>query len=274
MKISQNAKIGNNVVIKEGVIIEDNVVIGDNCYIDYGTIIKENVVIGKNSFIGARCILGEFLNDVILNKANENPELLIKENAVIRSESIIYGGVKIDRNFQSGHRVTIREYAEIDENVNIGTLSDIQGYCKIGKYTRLHSNVHIGQKSEIGEYVWIFPYVVLTNDPMPPSNELKGVTVKNFAVICTGSVVLPGVEVQENSLIGASTNVTKDVMKNTIVAGNPAKLMGNIEKIKNKDGFSHYPWQKNFDRGMPWENIGFEKWREKEIFQQGEGYVK
>lgn len=274
MKISQNANIGKNVVIKDGVIIEDSVVIGDNCYIDYGTIIKNNVVIGNNSFIGARCILGEFLNDIILKKSNENPKLIIEENATIRSESIIYGGTKINRNFQSGHRVTIREYAEIDENVNIGTLSDIQGYCKIGKYTRLHSNVHIGQKSEIGDYVWIFPYVVLTNDPMPPSNELKGVTIKNFAVICTGSVVLPGIEVEENSLIGASSNVTKNVMKNTIVAGNPAKLMGNIEKIKNKDGFSHYPWQKNFDRGMPWENIGFEKWREKEIFQQGEGYVK
>jgi UDP-3-O-[3-hydroxymyristoyl] glucosamine N-acyltransferase len=69
-------------------------------------------------------------------------------------------------------------------------LSDLQGHCEIGDYVRFHSNVHIGQKSKIGNFVWIFPYVVLTNDPYPPSNNLVGVTVHDFAAIATMSVIL------------------------------------------------------------------------------------
>lgn len=258
--ISKKAFIGNNVIIKEGVIIEDNVVIEDNCYIDYGSIIKKSVKIGKNSFIGARCILGEFLGEFFQNRENNNPELIIAENAIIRSDSIFYGGSKVGKNFQSGHRVTVREYTNIGNDVSIGTLSDIQGYCTIGDYTRLHSNVHIGQKSTIGNFVWIFPYVVLTNDPIPPSNNLKGVTIQDFAVICTGTIILPGVNIGKDTLIGASSNVTKNVNDNTIVVGNPAKEIGNIERIKNELGENHYPWRNSFERGMPWEGIGFETW--------------
>lgn len=94
--------------------------------------------------------------------------------------------------FQTGHQVTIREKSRIGHHVSIGTLSDIQGDCEIGNYVRLHSNVHIGQKSVIHDYVWIFPYVVLTNDPTPPSEELVGVEIKSFAIVATGTVVLPG----------------------------------------------------------------------------------
>lgn len=68
------------------------------------------------------------------------------------------------------------------KNLQIGTLSDLQGHCEIGDYVRLHSNVHI--KSVPGNFVWIFPYVVLTNDPYPPSDSLVGVTVQDFGGDC------------------------------------------------------------------------------------------
>ena len=71
MQIAKTAKVGKNVIIKEGAIIEDNVIIGDNCYIDYGAIIKENVTLGENSFIGGQCILGEFLYDFFQDQQNK-----------------------------------------------------------------------------------------------------------------------------------------------------------------------------------------------------------
>lgn len=255
--------------IKENVIIGDNVIIEDNCFIDYGVIIRDNVHIKKGSYIGARCILGEFLMDFYADRVNKVHPLVIGENAIIRSETIIYGDTSIGDNFQTGHRVTIREGSKIGNNTRIGTLSDIQGDCFIGNYVNLHSNVHIGQKSEIKDYVWIFPYVILTNDPTPPSQTLVGVTVESYAAIATGSVILPGISIGEDALVGAGSIVKKDVDKETVVAGNPAKKICMVRDIKSKlTGQQVYPWRYTFSRGMPWEKEGYEQWLKSEQLKQ------
>lgn len=253
--ISKTAKI------MDGVIIGNNVIIEDDVFIDYGVIVRDNVKIRKGTFIGARCILGEYLMDFYADMKNKKHPLEIGENSIIRSETIIYGDVEIGKNFQTGHRVTIRENTKIGRNVRVGTLSDIQGDCEIGNYVNLHSNVHIGQKSVIKDYVWIFPYVILTNDPTPPSETRRGVTIDEFAIVATSSVVLPGVHIGKDSLVGAGAVVTKDVTPLKVYVGNPAKEISDIERILEKpNNKPKYPWRYTFDRGMPWEKIGYEEW--------------
>ncbi|MCB2296781.1 acyltransferase [Clostridium tagluense] len=259
--IHPTAKLGQNITIKEGTIIGKNVIIEDDVYIDYGCIIRDNVHIKKASFIGARSILGEYLMDFYKDKVNKVHPLVIGENALIRTENVIYGDAVIGDNFQSGHKVTIREGSNIGNNVRIGTLSDIQGHCDIGNYIGIHSNVHIGQKSKINDYVWIFPYVVLTNDPTPPSEVMLGVTIDSFAIIATGSIILPGVHIYEDGFVGAGAVVNRDVPKETVVVGNPAKEICSVRKIKNKvTGEPAYPWRHTFKRGMPWEESDYEIW--------------
>ncbi|URZ08142.1 acyltransferase [Clostridium felsineum] len=253
--------VGKNVIIKSGVEIGENVIIEDDVYIDYGCIIRDNVHIKKGSFIGARSILGEYLYDFYADRKNNKHPLIIGENALIRTENVMYGDTIIGDNFQSGHKVTIRENTNIGNNVRVGTLSDIQGDCTIGNYISLHSNVHIGQKSNIKDYVWIFPYVVLTNDPTPPSEVMLGVTVESFAIIATGSIILPGVHVYEDTLVGAGSVVTKDVLKESVVVGNPAKHVCSVREIKSKiTGQAVYPWRYTFKRGMPWKDSNYDEW--------------
>lgn len=254
-------RIGKNVEMKGNVILGDNVIIEDDVFIDYNCIIRSNVHIKKNTVIGANCILGEYGNDFLIRHEEGNHPLLIGEDSFVRSGSILYGDCVIGDHFQTGHQVTIREFSKIGSHVSIGTLSDIQGYCSIGNYVRAHSNVFIGQKTEIKDYVWIFPYVVFTNDPTPPSEELVGATVESFAVVSTGSVILPGVVIHEDALVGAGAIVTKDVEKMAVVVGNPARRVADVTKIKNRiTGKPVYPWRYTFDRNMPWENQGYEKW--------------
>lgn len=261
--MGDNIIVGENVVIQAGCIIGDNVTINRGTYIDYNVIIRDNVNLGEDSFVGARTILGEYLSDFTVNRQRTSHLLSIGDNAVIRSETIIYGDSIIGNNFQTGHRVTIRENSHIGSHVRIGTLSDIQGYCEIGNYVNMHSNVHVGHKSVIKDYVWIFPYVVLTNDPNPPSEELLGVTIEEFAVVATGTVVLPGMVIGKDSLVGAGAIVTKDVQPERIAVGNPARDVGSTSKIKNKvTGEQVYPWKYTFDRGMPWAGMTYEKWKE------------
>lgn len=244
----------DNVTIKEGVILGNNVIKEDDVYIDYGCIIRDNVHIKKGSFIGARSILGEYLMDFYKDKTNKYHPLLIGENAIIRSENVIYGGNTIGDNFQTGHKVTIRESNIIVSNVRLGTLADIQHRCSIGSYVSIHSGVFIGEETIIKDYAWIFPHAVLTNDPTPPSNEIQGVTVESYAVISASSTILPGVYVNRDSIVGAGAIVTKDVLEEKVVVGNPAKVVCSIHDVKIKiSGQSPYPWKYNFKRGMPWE---------------------
>lgn len=267
MAISLNAVIGENVTLGENIhighncIIENNVVIGDNVYIDSSSIIRSNVTLGDNTFIGANCIIGEYLMDFCVDKKSHIHPLTIGANALIRSGSIIYAGSEIGCDFQTGHRVTIREESKIGNHVSVGTLSDIQGNCEIGNYVRMHSNVHIGQLSKIDSFVWIYPYVVLTNDPTPPSTHFVGVHVRSFAIVATGAIIMPGLEIGQDSLVAAGAIVTKPVEKYAVVGGNPAKKISDVRKIKNHfTGENAYPWRNEFERYMPWIGSDFKTW--------------
>lgn len=244
-------------------LIGENVTLGENVTIGARTIVYDNVVIGDDTFIGPDCIIGE--PGVAIHTERDayiNPVLSIGSKSLIRSGTIVYSGSTFGDHFETGHRVTIREQTYIGHHVRIGTLSDIQGHCEIGNYVRLHSNVHVGHKSTIKDYVWIFPYVVLTNDPHPPSNTLVGVTIEEFAVVATMTVVLPGVTIGKDALVGASSLVRADVPAEAVIVGNPGKQVASVRDIKSKfDGTPIYPWRETFDRGMPWQDIGFAQWK-------------
>lgn len=245
-----------NIHVSPSARIGKNVKIGDN------TVIYDNAIIYDNTIISNDCIIGEPENDYYFKEDYVNPACIIGSGSLIRSHAIIYSNVILGENFGCGHRVTIREYVETGKNCRIGTLCDLQGYTKFGAYCWLHSNVHIGQRSTIGNYVFIYPYVVFTNDPHPPSSVCTGPVIDDYAQIAVGAIILPAVHVGKHSLIGANSVVRDDVRDFDVVAGNPAKFICDIRKIKSKAeaGKSHYPWPYNFDRGMPWEGRNYDEW--------------
>lgn len=238
-----------NCFIYDGAIIEENVKIG------FGSIIYPNVTIKSGTIIGPYCTIGEPSMSYYKTEDYEFHPTYIGHDSIIRSYTIIYENTTIGDYFQTGHRVTIRECSKIGMNCSIGTLSDIQGMVNIGNYVRLHSNVHVGQLSTIEDYVWIYPYVVLTNDPYPPMGVLKGVTIKEFAQVATSAVVMPGVTVGKNALVGACSVVKKDVNEERVVVGVPGKDVCSVRELKNDKGEAIYPWKdylKDF-RGYPWQ---------------------
>ena len=239
-------------------IISSKAKIGKNVQIGPNSIIYDNVIIGENTVIEGFCEVG------YPTKSAEGMPLIISKQSHIRSHSIFYEGSTFKEGLVTGHRVTIREKTNAGINLKVGTLCDIQGDCVIGDYVRFHSNVFIGEKSKIGNFVWIFPHAVLTNDPHPPSNILLGVTVDDFASIAAMAVILPGVNIGKDALVGAKSLVRQDVPAFAVVVGNPAKQITTVDKIKSKfTGDPVYPWRGHFERGMPWEGIGYQAWASK-----------
>jgi acetyltransferase-like isoleucine patch superfamily enzyme len=249
---NKNISIGSNVSLGK------NVRIGDN------TIIYDNVSIGENSVISNDCVIGEPLSMYYYDSNYKNPKTIIGSNSLIRSHSIIYAGSEFGNFLNLGHRVTIREKTNAGQHCMFGSYCDIQGLCKIGNYNRFHSYVNIGQKSELGNYVFIYPFVVLSNDPCPPSNNLIGVKIGDFSQITSASILLPGCIIGNHSLVGANSTVGGVYPDDSFINGSPAKRIGTLSKMPffNSENKRYYPWPNNFTRGMPWAEQGFEKWND------------
>jgi len=251
-------------------IVSKSATLGAGVTIGAGTIVYDNVRIGEGVVIGPYCTIGEPIATYYRHDGYRNPDLVIGPRSLIRSHTVIYAGSTIGAHFECGHRATIRENTRIGSHCRVGTLCDIQGDCHLGDYVRLHSNVHVSQKSWIGNFVWIFPYTVLTNDPHPPSNLLQGVRIDDFAVLATMVVVLPGVHIGHDALVGAKALVREDVPPEAVVVGSPAKQICTIHEVRSRrTGEPVYPWREHFDRGMPWEGIGFEVWAKQSGFCTG-----
>ena len=271
--ISGGAILPGDVKLGHNIIIEDGVRIGEGSFIDSNTIVRSGTVLGKNAFIGANCIIGEYQMDFCVDRKYHEHPLTIGDNALIRSGTIIYTGSEIGSDLQTGHRVTIREKSKIGSHVSIGTLSDIQGNCNIGSYTRIHSDVFVAPLTDIEDFAWISPRVMLTNDPTPPSEHMKGIKVRSFATIAAGSTILPGLTIDTDSLVAAGSVVTRDVPKYAVIAGNPGKVISDIRKIRNKfSGELAYPWREHFSTYMPWSESDFETWYNSLDIKQTEKY--
>jgi len=243
-----------NVYVSPKSKIGRNVKIGDN------SAIYDNVEIGDNSIICNDTVLGEPLPAYYQAPDYENPPTAIGPDSLVRSHAIIYAGCTIGAGFSSGHRITIRENTMIGDHCSVGTLSDIQGNVRIGNYCRLHSNVHLAQTCVLGDFVFMYPYSVMTNDPHPPSEDVKGGYIGDYTQVGVHAVILPGIRVGENCLIGASSVVNKRVEDFSLAMGDPIRVVMDIRKYVVLGKGKPYPWMYRFERGLPWEGIGYDVW--------------
>lgn len=243
-------KLNNTAQISSKAIIGTNVTIGN------GVIIYDNVEIGAGSFIGPYCIIGEPRAAYYKDPQNHVfMRTLIGNNAIVRSYSTIYEGVTIGDSFQSGHNCIIREDNTIGHHTSFGNSSELPRDSQVGNYVRIHSKVMLSERNIIEDYVWIFPFVVLTNVKHSPVSEFLVTHVKEYALIFSSAIILPGITIGENSIIGAGTVVTNNVPKERLIIGNPGKDIKSVREIKDENGNFVYPWKEYLKeyRGYPWQ---------------------
>jgi acetyltransferase-like isoleucine patch superfamily enzyme len=168
-------------------------------------------------------------------KDNSDLKLIIGNDALIRSHSVIYSGNVIGNKFQTGNKANIRELNSIGNEVSIGTLSVVEHHVTIGDNVRIHTQVFIPEYTVLEDNVWIGPNVVFTNAKYPNSpnakKNLKGCHVHKNAIIGANSTILPGINIGSFSIVAAGSVVTKDVAPRSVVAGNPAKTINAFDNL-------------------------------------------
>jgi acetyltransferase-like isoleucine patch superfamily enzyme len=129
---------------------------------------------------------------------------------------------------------------EIGDNSKIGTFVEIQKGAKIGANCKISSHTFICEGVTIEDDVFIGHNVTFINDRFPRSTNSDGTMqndsdwkcdetrIKKGSSIGSSATILCGVEIGEKAIVGAGSVVTKNVPANTIVAGNPAKVLRKI----------------------------------------------
>ena len=131
---------------------------------------------------------------------------------------------------------------EIGDGSKIGTFVEIQKGAHIGRHVKVSSHTFICEGVTIEDNVFIGHGVMFINDKYPRSTNLEGgmqteadwncipTRICKNASIGSNTTILCGVTVGESSIVGAGSVVTHDVPPFTIVAGNPARELRNINQ--------------------------------------------
>ncbi|MFN6005922.1 MAG: acyltransferase [Paracoccaceae bacterium] len=150
----------------------------------------------------------------------------VSEKALLGANTKVWINVQIREGARIGADCILSKDVYIDHSVSIGNR------CKIQNSVSVYSGV------TIEDDVFVGPNVSFTNDKVPRAfNRDWKVTptcIKRGASIGANATVVCGITIGEYAMVGAGSVVTRDVPAFTLVIGNPARVIGKVDKSGNR----------------------------------------
>jgi acetyltransferase-like isoleucine patch superfamily enzyme len=144
--------------------------------------------------------------------------------------------VKLGKNVKVSKFVNLYG-CSVGDDTKIGAFVEIQKNASVGKNCKISSHTFICEGVTVEDDVFIGHNVTFINDKYPRATNSRGelqteadwkvepTLIKKRASIGSGVTILGNVTVGENAIVGAGSVVTRDVPPNSIVAGNPARIV-------------------------------------------------
>ena len=153
----------------------------------------------------------------------------------------------ISDNVKMGENVRLSKFinmygCEIGDETKVGAFVEIQKNASVGRCCKISSHTFICEGVLIEDNVFIGHGVMFINDSYPRATTHDGnlqteadwkverTVIKKGASVGSGAAILSNIHIGENAIVGAGSVVTKNVPPNSIVAGNPARILRYIEQ--------------------------------------------
>lgn len=141
-----------------------------------------------------------------------------------------------------GEDVVVQAFANlygcrIGDGSRIGPFVEIQKGAVVGAHCKISSHSFVCEGVELGDGVFVGHGVVFTNDRYPRAITDEGALqgegdwtlerthVRSRASLGSGAIILCGLTIGEDAIVGAGAVVTHDVPEGAIVAGSPARVL-------------------------------------------------
>lgn len=230
--IVQTHDIGDNVQIAEFAVIRSDVTIGNDVVIHPHVVIEPGVVIGDGVEVFPGAYLGKEPKGAgaLSRPLSFERSLVIGPKTSIGPHVVVYYDVRIGESCLIGDGASIREKCEVGNHTVVGRYVTVNYNTTIGDRVKIMDHSWLAGNMKIGNRVFISGGVMTSNDNAIgrigyEEERVQGPTMMDGVAIGVGAIVLPAVVIGENAVVGAGAVVTKDVERNTLVMGIPARFV-------------------------------------------------
>jgi acetyltransferase-like isoleucine patch superfamily enzyme len=187
-------------------------------------VLGEGVVIEEGALVGKRPRRGKGVDAL--------EPLVVGDGVLICAGAIVFAGARIGAGAIVGDQAYVRERAVIGERTLIGRGSCVDNDVVVGARCSVQTNVYLTAFSVVEDDVFVGPCAMTTNDDTMgrhgPEYALRGATLRRACRIGGGAVLVPGVEVGEEAFVAAGSVVTRDVAPRDVVMGVPARRVREV----------------------------------------------
>ena len=208
------------------------VTIGAGCRIGPFAVIYGGTSLTDYARVEEHAVIGKPEHGYAVGKIHPGTgaETTISTGAVIRAGAIVYAGVRIGSETVVGHHTLLRSFVTIGDRVQLGHNLTVERESLIGNDVRCSPGSHITSSCVLADHVFLGAGIRTVNDRYliwrDPEREpeLLAPRFDRGAKVGTGSVILAGVTIGEDALVGAGSVVTRDVPPHSVAYGVPARV--------------------------------------------------
>jgi acetyltransferase-like isoleucine patch superfamily enzyme len=219
---------GREVVVEPGVRIGRGCRIGPGVRLGAGSIVGDHVVLGHPSKAELTGADASAVSVRVRDKVVPEAWTRVGEDAIIRSHSVVYSHVAIERGFRGGHHILVREHTRVGAGCVFGSYASCDGYTAIGAGTHVGQYVMLAQAATLGRGVFVGGHTTFSDNRWmvrDPEEDLFGAVIEDGARIGLSCVILPAVRVGRDAVVGAGALVSHDVPAATLAYGVPARVV-------------------------------------------------